>query len=124
MDNERIVAASPPSFFKPELATRSRASRFSGGRERALLYSQLSALNTQLSYHNTVASIELWPSLVIFSYVKNAIEEEYANKANDSRRKAQTDCQVNTQSNNGRGNKSPETPLLPAEKGYGTRQIE
>ena len=86
-------------------------------------------LNNRLSTLNfltttLLTSIELWPSLVIFSYMKNAIEEEYPNKANDSRRKAQTDCQVDTQSNNGRGNKSPETSLLPAEKGYGTRQIE
>ena len=73
---------------------------------------------------NTFTSIELRPSFVLFSYVKNAVKEDYAEKANDSRRKAQTDCQVYTERNSGRGNKSPETPLLPREKSYGTRQIE
>jgi hypothetical protein len=56
--------------------------------------------------------------------MKNAVKEEYAHNADDSRRKAQTDCQINTESNNGAGNKSPETPLLPLEKSYSTRQIE
>jgi len=82
-------------------------------------FSTLNFLTTTL-----LTSIELWPSFVIFSYVKKAAKEEYPKKAHDSRRKAQTDCQVNTESNNGRANKSPETPLLPAEKSYGTRQIE
>jgi hypothetical protein len=71
-----------------------------------------------------LTSIELWPSFVIFSYVKNAVKEEYAENANDRRRKAQTNCQVYTESNSGRGNKSPETPPLPPEKSYCTRQIE
>ena len=73
---------------------------------------------------NTFTSIELRPSFVLFSYVKNAVKEDYAENANDSRRKAQTDCQVYTERNSGRGNKSPETPLLPPEKSYGTRQVE
>ena len=73
---------------------------------------------------NTFTSIELRPSFVLFSYVKNAVKKDYAEKANDSRRKAQTDCQVYTERNSGRGNKSPETPLLPPEKSYGTRQVE
>ena len=73
---------------------------------------------------NTFTSIELRPSFVLLSYVKNAVKEDYAEKANDSRRKAQADCQVYTERNSGRGNKSPETPLLPTEKSYGTRQVE
>ena len=37
---------------------------------------------------NTFTSIELRPSFVLFSYVKNAVKKDYAEKANDSRRKA------------------------------------
>jgi hypothetical protein len=73
---------------------------------------------------NTFTSIELRPSFVLFSYVKDAVKEDYAEKANDSRRKAQTDCQVYTERNSGRGNKSPETPFFPPKKSYGTRQVE